>query len=107
MRRTVQSNNYEPVPLLFVNRFLSFLYESIDDAVEPFDSDVELSDPDELDLDINDLFAAVDDDDAADDDDPDMLLFELNRSKCVRENSRFPLKHAVLPGRLIISPRCI
>lgn len=66
-----------PVPLLFENRFLSFLYVSIDDAVEPFDSDVEFSEPDELDFEIIDL-APADADDADDDDDEDMLLVELD-----------------------------
>lgn len=84
---------YEPVPLLFVNRFLSFLYESIDDAVEPFGSDDvefsadddfdsdddELSDPEELDFEINDL---VPDDDA-----DEYVLFELKSTKSLMEKN--------------------
>lgn len=68
--------------LLFVDRLLSFLYVSMDEAVEPFgrddvefsaddvferDDDDELSEPDELDFEINDLVPADDDDEDADD----------------------------------------
>lgn len=84
---------YEPVLLLFVNRLLSFLYASVDDAVEPFgrddvelsaddvfvsDNDDELSEPEELDFEIND-FDPVDDDDDDIDDEYAAVLFELNR----------------------------
>lgn len=89
---------YEPVLLLFVNRFLSFLYVSIDDAVEPFgrddvelsaddvfdSDDDEFSEPEELDFEINDL-VPVDADDA--DDDEYAVLFELNR-RIVNQNKR-------------------
>lgn len=93
---------YEPVAVLFVNRFLSFLYASIE-AVEPFgrddvelsaddvfdsedaddDVDDELSEPEELDFEIKDLDPADADeaDDANvndDDDDEYAVLFELN-----------------------------
>lgn len=81
--------SYVPVLLLFVNRFLSFLYVSIDDVVEPFgrddvelsaddvfdnddDDDDELSEPEELDFEINDLVPV-------DADDEYTALFELNR----------------------------
>lgn len=80
--------SYEPMLLLFVNRFLSFLYVSMDDAAEPFgrddvefcaddvfesDDDEEFSDPDDPDFEINDLGPADDDEDA----DEYAVLFEL------------------------------
>lgn len=72
------------MPLLLVNRFLSFLYESIeadepfgsdDDELsvdEDFDSDVdeEFSEPDELDFEMRDL-------ELAEDDELNVVLFEL------------------------------
>lgn len=81
---------YVLVPVLFVNRFLSFLYASIE-AVEPFgrevvelgaddvfdSNDAELSEPEELDFEIRDLDPA--DDDVDDDEDEYAVLFELNR----------------------------
>lgn len=119
---------YEPVLLLFVNRFLSFLYVSMDDVVEPFcrddvefsaedvfdSDDDELSEPDDEDFDINDLVPA-DDDDEDDADEEYAVLFELNQSKKILMNvkknneknlvlnSRFDF----LPGRLIIGTRCV
>lgn len=99
---------YEPVLLLFVKRFLSFLYVSMDDAVEPFgrddvelraddvfesDDDDELSEPDELDFEINDLVPAdVDDDDDADADDEYAVLFELNRNNRVNDVFHFGIE---------------
>lgn len=82
-----KQTKHAPEPLLLVNRFLSFLYESMEVA-EPFgsdddddddefsdddvfdtDEDDEFSEPDELDFDINLVLV--------DDDELNVVLFEL------------------------------